>query len=273
LNFYYSLILEILLNCIIFGLLLYGLVLMWLKKKMMTLFHFWTVFFCTDYDSDFKFFCITFCILYASFRQSTELLLVWSFLYMRFVIRWICMWLSSVLWAVFAFTFFDMLCIQWHCLAKGIYGIYKLWLWLWLWLWLLSGSESRHTSSCICRVGITNCRKWSVRLGCHLVVQHLYHILWKSATDSKVNIRLTFTLLPLILPPHSPKGGIVCLLLPLRKECRLRKFHKFQIIGGKTEHLKKNESITYSNRPSVQTKNEMKYLINKKILTCRNFNE
>jgi hypothetical protein len=32
-NFYYSLILEILLNFIVFGLLLYVLVLMWLKKE------------------------------------------------------------------------------------------------------------------------------------------------------------------------------------------------------------------------------------------------
>jgi hypothetical protein len=41
-----------------------------------------------------------------------------------------CMWLSSLLWAVYAFTFFDMFYIQWHCLDKGIYGINKLWLWL-----------------------------------------------------------------------------------------------------------------------------------------------
>jgi hypothetical protein len=56
------------------------------------------------------------------------------FFYMRYVIRWICMWLSSVLWAVYAFRFFGVFYIQWHCLAKGIYGINKLWLWLWLWL-------------------------------------------------------------------------------------------------------------------------------------------
>jgi hypothetical protein len=77
-----SLILEILLNFIVFGLLLYVLVLMWLKKKMMTMFHFWTGFlFCTDYDNDFKAVCITFCKLYPSFREPTEFLLVWSFLY------------------------------------------------------------------------------------------------------------------------------------------------------------------------------------------------
>jgi hypothetical protein len=44
-------------------------------------------FFFTDYDNDFKVVCITFCKLYPSFREPTELLLVWSFLYMRFVIR------------------------------------------------------------------------------------------------------------------------------------------------------------------------------------------
>jgi hypothetical protein len=71
-----------------------------------------------------------FCILYLSFREPTEFLLIWSFLYMRFVIRWICMWLSSVLWALYAFMYLDMFYIQWHCLAKGIYGINKLWLWL-----------------------------------------------------------------------------------------------------------------------------------------------
>jgi hypothetical protein len=91
-----SLILEILLNFIVFGLLLYVLVLMWLQKKMMTV-PFLNCFFCTDYDNDFKVVCITFCKLYPSFREPTEFLLVWSFLYMRFVIRWICMWLSSVL--------------------------------------------------------------------------------------------------------------------------------------------------------------------------------
>jgi hypothetical protein len=47
--------------------------------------------FCTDYDNDFKAVCITFCKLYPSFREPTELLLVWSFVYMRFVIRRICM--------------------------------------------------------------------------------------------------------------------------------------------------------------------------------------
>jgi hypothetical protein len=82
LNFYYSLILEILLNFTLFGLLLYGLALMWLKKKMMTMFHFLIgFFFCTDYDNDFKVVCTTFCKLYPSFREPAEFLLVWSFLY------------------------------------------------------------------------------------------------------------------------------------------------------------------------------------------------
>jgi hypothetical protein len=89
-------------------------------------------FFGTDYDNDFKAVCITFCKLYPSFREPTEFVLVRSFLYMRFVIRWICMRLSSALWAVYAFRFSDMFYTQWHCLAKGIYGINKLWLWLWL---------------------------------------------------------------------------------------------------------------------------------------------
>jgi hypothetical protein len=40
-------------------------------------------FFCTYFDNDFKFFCITFCKLYPSFREPTEFLLVWSFLYDR----------------------------------------------------------------------------------------------------------------------------------------------------------------------------------------------
>jgi hypothetical protein len=46
-------------------------------------------FFCADYDNDFKVVCITFCKLYPSFREPTEFLLVWLFLYtsMRFVIR------------------------------------------------------------------------------------------------------------------------------------------------------------------------------------------
>jgi hypothetical protein len=43
--------------------------------------------FCTGYDNDFKVVCITFCKLYPSFREPTEFLLVWLFLYMRFVIR------------------------------------------------------------------------------------------------------------------------------------------------------------------------------------------
>jgi hypothetical protein len=47
---------------------------------MMTVFHFLTVF-CTDYDNDFKVVCITFCKLYPSFREPTDVLLVWSFLY------------------------------------------------------------------------------------------------------------------------------------------------------------------------------------------------
>jgi hypothetical protein len=53
----------------------------------MTAFHFLTVFFCTDYDNDSKAVCTTFCKLYPSFREPTECLLVWSFVYMRFVIR------------------------------------------------------------------------------------------------------------------------------------------------------------------------------------------
>jgi hypothetical protein len=43
-------------------------------------------FLCTEYNNDFKVVCITFCKLYPSFREPTEFLLVWSFLYMRFVI-------------------------------------------------------------------------------------------------------------------------------------------------------------------------------------------
>jgi hypothetical protein len=43
--------------------------------------------FCTEYDNDFKVVCITFCKLYPGFREPTEFLLVWSFVYMRFVIR------------------------------------------------------------------------------------------------------------------------------------------------------------------------------------------
>jgi hypothetical protein len=64
-------------NAIVFGLLLYVLVVMWLKKKMMTMFHFLIgFFFCTDYENDFKVVCITFCKLYPSFREPTEFLLV-----------------------------------------------------------------------------------------------------------------------------------------------------------------------------------------------------
>jgi hypothetical protein len=47
---------------------------MWLKKNF-------ELFFCTEYDNDFKFVCIKFCKLYPSFREPTEFLLVWSFLY------------------------------------------------------------------------------------------------------------------------------------------------------------------------------------------------
>jgi hypothetical protein len=100
------------------------------KENDNYVFHFWTGFFCTDYDNDFKFVYITFRKLYLSFSEPNDFLVVWSFLCTRFVIRRICMWLSSVLWAVYTFTFFDMFYIQWHCLAKGIYGINKLWLWL-----------------------------------------------------------------------------------------------------------------------------------------------
>jgi hypothetical protein len=42
---------------------------------------------CAETDNDSKVVCITFCKLYPSFREPTECLLVWSFLYMRFVIR------------------------------------------------------------------------------------------------------------------------------------------------------------------------------------------